>query len=112
MFAVVAAAAFGLFAAPQRVYAYRGNPAIQGPNYSPQRHAAMQHAMETVDFAAWKGLMQGKGRVTELVNKSNFPTFARIHALTLQGKTQEAETLRKELGLGMRNGAGQGRWMK
>lgn len=89
--------------------AYKGDASVKGPNYSPERHAAMTKAFETKDYTAWKNLMQGKGRVTEVVNKDNFAKFAEAHKLSLQGKKADAEQIRKELGLGQKDGSGQGR---
>jgi hypothetical protein len=89
--------------------AYRGDASVKGPNYSPERHAAMTKAFETKDYTAWKNLMQGKGRVTQVINKDNFAKFAEAHKLSLQGKKADAEKIRKELGLGQKDGSGQGR---
>lgn len=97
-----------LFATANGVFAYRGDPNVQGPNYSPERHTAMTKAFENNDYNAWKNLMQGKGRVTQVVNEGNFAKFAEAHKLALEGKTEEAESIRRELGLGLRNGSGQG----
>lgn len=89
--------------------AYRGDANVKGPNYSPERHTAMTKAFANKDYTAWKNLMQGKGRVTEVVNKDNFAKFAEAHNLSLQGKKVEAEKIRKELGLGQKDGSGKGR---
>lgn len=86
--------------------AYRGDPAVQGPNYSVERHEDMTKAFESNDYEAWKSLMAGKGRVTQVVNKDNFAKFAEAHALAEQGKTEEAQKIRQELGLGVHNGTG------
>ena len=86
--------------------AYRGDPNIKGPNYSAERHEAMQKAFENKDYSAWVSLMQGRGRVTELVNKENFTKFAEAHELAKQGKTAEAKEIRQELNLGLHNGSG------
>ncbi|KKQ24460.1 MAG: hypothetical protein US38_C0004G0001 [Candidatus Roizmanbacteria bacterium GW2011_GWC1_37_12] len=94
----------GLFLAPKDVDAYRGDPAIKGPYYSEERHAAMEKAFESNDYNAWKNLMNGKGRVPQVVNKDNFSKFAQIHKLVEQGKTAEANKIKAELGLGLRNG--------
>lgn len=90
----------------QDVSAYKGDANIKGPNYSPERHDAMTKAFATKDYSAWKNLMQGKGRVTQVVNKDNFAKFAEAHNLSLQGKKAESEKIRKELGLGQQNGTG------
>jgi len=86
--------------------AYKGDPTVKGPNYSVERHTAMTKAFENKDYVAWKSLMQGKGRMTQVVNESNFAKFAEAHQLALQGKTAEAQKIRQELGLGLHNGSG------
>jgi hypothetical protein len=89
---------------PQLVSAYRGDPNVQGPNCSPERHEAMTQAFESHDYQAWAAQMQGKGRVAEVVNEENFDRFAEAHRLALEGKTEEAAQIRAELGLGVRGG--------
>src|SRR3989339_855469 len=86
--------------------AYQGDPNVKGPNYSPARHEAMIKAFETNDYVAWKNIMQNRGRVTQVINQSNFAKFAEAHKLALEGKTAEAQKIRQELGLGLKNGAG------
>lgn len=86
--------------------AYRGDPSVQGPNYSAERHEAMTQAFANKDFNSWKELMSGKGRVTEVVNEANFARFAEMHQLRLDGKTVEANQIRAELGLGQGMGYG------
>jgi len=88
------------------VLAYRGDPNTQGPNCTPERHEAMTQAFENKDYNAWKELMQGKGKVTKVVNDGNFARFAEMHKLRLEGKSEEADQIRTELGLGLRNGSG------
>src|SRR3989338_6649130 len=88
--------------------AYQGDPTVKGTNYSVERHEAMEKAFENKDYNAWKNLMQGKGRVTQVINEKNFAKFAEAHKLALAGKTEEANKIRTELGLGLRNGSGQG----
>ena len=90
------------------VEAYRGDPAVKGPNYTVERHDAMQKAFETKDYTAWVNLMKGKGRVTQVINESNFAKFAEAHLLAQQGKTAEAKTIMKDLGLRLNNGLGCG----
>ncbi len=86
--------------------AYKGDPTVKGPNYSTERHTEMTKAFETGDYTAWKNLMQNKGRVTEVITKDNFAKFAEAQKLALQGKTAEAQKIRQELGLGLKNGSG------
>lgn len=93
---------------PSMTQAYRGDASVKGPNYTVERHEAMEKAFETNDFTAWQKLMTGKGRVTQVINKDNFAKFAEIHKLTEEGKKVEADKLRTELGLGLHNGQGKG----
>src|SRR3990167_6163917 len=101
----------GLVLIPGTVQAYRGDPNVKGPNYSAERHEEMTKAFENKDYNAWKNLMQGKGRVTQVVNEQNFAKFAEAHELMEQGKTAEAQKIRQELGLGQHNGTGRGMGM-
>ena len=102
----------GLVFVPKAVNAYRGDPSVQGPNYTPERHEAMTQAFDNKDYDAWKELVQGRGRVTQVVNEGNFNRFAEMHKLRLEGKTEEANAIRAELGLGLQNGSGQGQGQK
>jgi hypothetical protein len=101
---------------PKAALAYRGDPSVKGPNYTEERHTAMEKAFETKDYNAWKNLMQGRGRVTQVINKDNFAKFAQAHELAEQGKLDEAAKIRTELGLGLQSGSGcgmgMGRWNK
>lgn len=100
----------GVAIAPQ-VLAYRGDPNVKGPNYTAERHEQMEKAFETGDYNAWKALANKQGRVTEVVNASNFSKFAKAHELAESGKTDEANKIRAELGLGLQNGSGMGSGM-
>jgi len=84
------------------------SPNVKGPNYSAERHEAMQNAFENHDYEAWKGLMQevGRVRVVEAINADNFDKFVEAHELASQGKFEEAREIRKELGLGKKDGSG------
>lgn len=101
----------GAIIAPKAALAYRGDPNIQGPNYTAERHDAMTKAFENKDYNAWKNPMSGRGRVTQVVNAENFARFAEAHQLSLQGKVSEANAIRTELGLGLQNGSGTGQGM-
>lgn len=98
----------GLMLTSAKAYAYRGDPTVQGPNYTEERHEEMTKAFDNNDYNAWKNLMQGKGRVTQVVNEGNFPRFAEAHRLSLEGKIDEAKAIRQELGLGLQDGSGKG----
>jgi hypothetical protein len=98
----------GVLTIPAFAEAYRGDPNTQGPNHTPERHEAMTQAFENNDYNAWIELMSGRGRVTQVVNEDNFARFAEAHRLALEGKVDEAKQIRQELGLGLRDGSGQG----
>ena len=98
----------GFLLSSEKALAYRGDSSVQGPNYSAERHDAMTQAFESNDYNAWKELMQGKGRVTQVINEQNFARFAEAHKLALEGRIDEAQAIREELGLGLQNGSGQG----
>ena len=86
--------------------AYRGDPSVQGPDCSDERHAIMEEAFQSNNYEAWKELMNGKGRVTQVVNADNFASFAEAHKLAEEGNLEEAKTIRAEIGLGLKNGSG------
>lgn len=96
---------------PSMTLAYRGDASVKGPNYTIERHDAMEKAFDNNDFTAWQTLMTGRGNVTQVVTKDNFAKFSQIHKLTEEGKTVEANALRAELGLGLHNGQGRGMGM-
>lgn len=87
-------------------FAYKGDPTVKGPNYSVERHAAMEKAFENKDYTVWKSLMQNQGRVTQVVTKENFAKFAEAHELMEDGKTAEAQKIRQEIELGLKDGSG------
>lgn len=88
--------------------AYQGDPAVTGPNYSTERHEAMEKAFDQEDYSAWLKLMDGRGRVTQLITQSNFPQFVRAHDLAEKGDLTGAQEIRRELGLGQGQGRGKG----
>jgi hypothetical protein len=103
------ALALGIFTSfTDKVDAYRGDPAVKGPNYSEEKHTLMQKAFETNDYSAWKNLMQNRGRVIQIINENNFSKFSEAHKLALSGDIEGAQKIRQELGLGLKNSTGQG----
>ena len=115
------AAIIGLTAV-NSAFAYQGDYTKEGPNCTAERHEAMEKAFGGNDYTAWENLMQGKGRVTQVVNQDNFAEFAQAHTLVEEGKYAEANAIRKELGLrtsdsqkvgaGFGQGMGHGRMAK
>ena len=104
----------GLVMSPRIAKAYQGDPSVQGPNCTTERHEAMEQAFESNDYNAWKELMSGKGRVTQVITEENFTRFAEAHELAEEGDLDEAKAIRQELGLGLgnRNGDGSGQGNK
>jgi hypothetical protein len=98
----------GLLMLPGSVDAYRGDPSVEGPDCTEERHQEMEQAFEDNDYQAWQNLMQGKGRVTQVVNEDNFAQFVQAHQLAEEGKIDEARQIRQELGLGLGDGSGHG----
>ena len=84
--------------------AYRGDYSIQGPEYSPERHSEIMEAMEGDDYEAWVKLMENRGRVTEIINEENFSRFTEARRLAMEGRYEEADAIREELGLRTRDG--------
>jgi len=79
----------------QAASAYQGDPTVTGPNYSTDRHEAMEQAFENEDYDAWKEVMDGKGRAAEMVTAENFGQFARAHKLALEGDLESAQEIRQ-----------------
>ncbi len=96
--------AVGAFLVPGRVSAYQGDYTQKGPDCDSEKHEAMEQAFESNDYQAWIGLMEGKGRVTQVVNEDNFARFAEAHRLAEEGNYDEADSIRQDLGLRTRNG--------
>ena len=86
------------------VIAYQGDYTKKGPDCTSEKHESMEKAFENNDYKAWKELMAGKGRVTTVINEDNFSRFAKAHQLAENGKYDEADKIRKELGLRTKNG--------
>ena len=107
-------------AAGSAAYAYQGDPAVKGPNYSPERHEAMTNAFENNDYNAWKNLMEENSagrrkRVLDVITEENFGKFAQMRELMIEGNKEEADKIRQELGLGLGQGMhrradGRGGW--
>lgn len=93
----------GVLASPAK--AFQGDPNMQGPNYTPERHDAMIKAFASNDYNSWKDLMAGRGRVSQVVNQENFSKFSEAHRLALSGDLEAAKNIRQEIGLGLRDGS-------
>lgn len=94
--------------------AYRGDPSVQGPNYSSERHTAMQSAFSAGEngYGDWLKLMEGKAyRLRQVITDSKiFGEFARAH----QEGVEAVSAFRAKYNLGtpgqgVRTGSGYGR---
>jgi len=96
------------------VSAYQGDPTVEGPNYTPDRHDDMQAAFDAVDYELWVALMSQEGRtpgVMRKVSEDNFATFVDMRTAMLNGDVELAAELKAELGLGqgkMNHGSSKG----
>lgn len=70
-------------------------------------------AVSARDYDAWKAehdaFSQGKGGAK--VTRENFETYAKMREAQAAGRTEEAQVLRTELGMGQGKGAGKGQGM-
>lgn len=107
MFGVVALL-LGVLGVGTVASAYQGDPTVQGPHYSLERHEAMQKALEDINFSDWKELMAGRGRVAEVITEDNFAQFVHAHNLAQAGDLEGAKEIKYELGLGQGQRRGQG----
>jgi len=77
--------------------AAQGEP--RGSNFDPDRHNAIQTALENNDYEAWKETVDSRPRITDYINQDNFDKFAEMHQLMLNGDIEGAQAIRDELGL-------------
>jgi hypothetical protein len=98
-----------LLASSTSASAYRGDPNVKGPNYTPERHEAMERAFETNNYGSWLKLMEGRAfRLKEVVkNKTIFAEFAKAHESGVEALN--AFRAKYNLGMGKQDGSGQGR---
>lgn len=108
-----------MFALVASVFAYQGNPDVQGPYYTDERHEDMSEAFNSLDYSSWYNLMTQYDRmpgVLRSVNEEdNFVVFAEMREARLEGDLVRADALKVELGLGQgqmkrgsEKGSGQG----
>lgn len=94
--------------------AYRGDYTQVGPNHTEEREAQMEEIFESKSYEAWVALLTEDGRNPGVLDKidsqEDFNSFVEARELALEGKTEEANAIREELGLGQgqRRGNGQG----
>lgn len=62
----------------------------------------MQKSFETNDYNLWKSQMGDRG-VTRVINEGNFARFAEAYRLAKEGRYEDAQKIRQELGLNAQN---------
>jgi len=88
--------------------AYQGDYTKVGPGHTSDRHETIETALNNNDYNAWLKLMDGRGRVTQVINQSNFAKFAEAHKLAQAGDIAGADAIRAELGLRTSQGSNGG----
>lgn len=75
--------------------AYQGDNNTQGtpPNDD------VRQAIENDDYSSWKEAVDSRPKITDYINESNFDKFVEMHNLMQEGKADEANAIREELGL-------------
>jgi hypothetical protein len=73
--------------------------------FNSENSDAVLKAIESNDYDAWKKLME-ENSITSKITKDNFARFSEMHKLMKEGKTEEANAIRTELGLGQGRGMG------
>ena len=74
-----------------------------------EMHEQMEQAIENNDYEAWKNIIDSRPRISDAITEENFSKFAEMHNLMQDGKFDEAQAIRDELGFaGFRRGVGQG----
>lgn len=84
--------------------AYRGDFSAYGPNHTEERKVDMDTVMEEKDYEGWVSLLSEDGRNPGVLSKvdtqEEFDRFAQAYQLAKEGKVDEANAIRSELGLG------------
>ena len=97
----------GILAFPNVASAYRGDPAVKGPNHTEAR----EQAIETANLASFTASCT-TGRICDVVDtQEELNTLRDMHLAVEKGDLAKAQQLRTKLGLGLRNGSGRGTGM-
>lgn len=97
------------------VFAYQGDPNVEGPNFSEDRHEEMEKAFDSLDYEAWKEIMTENGRnprIVDVVNEDNFGEFVEAREAALNGDKSALIEFMESNGFGpegMNHGEKQGR---
>ena len=80
------------------VFAYQEGPNVQGPNFSEERHEAMQEAFNSLNYQDWYDLMTEDGRhlrIVDVIDADNFDEFVEAR------NDRTLKEFRESLGLGL-----------
>ncbi len=92
-------------------YAYQGTPGTQNPDCTDtERHTAVTQMFADKDYSSFQSLFADKGVARKITSEDQFLKFADLHAAKLAGDQEKMDALKADLGLGQRNGSGQGKW--
>jgi len=80
------------------VFAYQGDPNVQGPNFSEERHEVMQEAFESGNYQDWYNLMTENDRHPRIVDVITAENFDKFIEARNDGTLKE---FRESLGLGL-----------
>ena len=95
------------------VFAYQGDPNVKGPEYSEEKHEAMQAAFEGLNYEAWSALMIETGRgpkILTVITEDNFEDFVAAKQSAIDGDFDPLNEFKASLGLGvgqMKHGNGE-----
>ncbi len=82
------------------VFAYQGDPNVQGPNFSEERHEAMQEAFDNLNYQDWYDLMtenERHPRIVDVITAENFDEFVEAR----NDGPDALKEFRNSLGLGL-----------
>ncbi len=118
LLSLVLALGFGL--SSSSIYAQSTQPIVNasqnknyGMNLDPEFRAKVEAAILAGDYQTWKTLHEESGRnayILTVINEANFPRFVEMRKLMIESRENmlQANEIRKELGIEMPRGKGQG----
>ncbi len=93
------------FGVTSNTFAYQSDYVYQNSNYVTDFsvfESQITEAMNNTDYEGWKKLMSEnvwRGEPVDIINEDNFPRFVEAWKLAKEGKIREANVIRRELGL-------------
>ncbi len=96
--------AFAALLSAGSAFAYQGQAGVAGPNYDPDRRAAIEAALESRNYSLWVASLPENARIKEFITADKFYRFVEARNLMLQGDKEAALRIREELGLPLGKG--------